>query len=291
MNELVKLGEKTYVIKSPVNVGIYILANNNVCLIDTGNSKDSAKIIAKILEEHNWHLQYIINTHSHADHIGGNKYLQDKYNCRIFSSLIESYFINEPMLEPSLLYGSVPPKDLHTHLLLAKPSVCENIDNMDIEGLEIINLEGHAKGLIGVVTSDNVCFVGDAYTSSKILNKYAIQYTFDVTKFLDTLNFLKTTSYNYYVPSHGEIESDIQSTIDANYNNMLEIENNVLNSIRASIKYTDLLNKLISSYHINLNMMQLYVVGTTIKSILTKLESEGKIELSTQDGDLLIKII
>ena len=38
-------------------------------------------------------------------------------------------------------------------------------------------------------------------------------------------------------------------------------------------------------------MMQLYVVGTTIKSILTKLESEGKIELSTQDGDLLITII
>ena len=264
MNELVKLGEKTYVIKSPVNVGIYILANNNVCLIDTGNSKDSAKIIAKILEEHNWHLQYIINTHSHADHIGGNKYLQDKYNCRIFSSLIESYFINEPMLEPSLLYGSVPPKDLHTHLLLAKPSVCENIDNMDIEGIEVINLEGHAKGLIGVVTSDNVCFVGDAYTSSKILNKYAIQY---------------------------EIESDIQNTIDDNYNNMLEIENNVLNLIDTSIKYTDLLNKLAGLYHINLNMMQLYVVGTTIKSILTKLESEGKIELSTQDGDLLITII
>ena len=156
MNELVKLGEKTYVIKSPVNVGIYVLTNNNVCLIDTGNSKDSAKAIAKILEEHNWHLQYIINTHSHADHIGGNKYLQDKYNCRIFASLIESYFINEPMLEPSLLYGSVPAKDLHTHLLLAKPSVCENIDNMNIDGIEINNLEGHAKGLIGIVTSDNV---------------------------------------------------------------------------------------------------------------------------------------
>ena len=38
-------------------------------------------------------------------------------------------------------------------------------------------------------------------------------------------------------------------------------------------------------------MMQLYVVGTTIKSILTKLESEGKIGLSTQDGDLFIKLI
>ena len=291
MNELVKLGEKTYVIKSPVNVGIYVLTNNNVCLIDTGNSKDSAKIIAKILEEHNWHLQYIINTHSHADHIGGNKYLQDKFNCRIFASLIESYFINEPMLEPSLLYGSMPPKDLHIHLLLAKPSVCENIENIDIDGIEIINLEGHSKGLIGIVTSDNVCFVGDAYTSSKILNKYAIQYTFDVAKFLDTLNYLKTTNYKYYVPSHGEIESDIKSTIDANYYNMLEIENKVINLIGVGIKYTDLLNKLAVLYHINLNIMQLYVVGTTIKSVLTKLESEGKVELSTKEGDLFIKLI
>ena len=72
---------------------------------------------------------------------------------------------------------------------------------------------------------------------------------------------------------------------------MLKIENNMLNLIGISIKYTDLLNKLVGLYHINLNMMQLYVVGTTIKSILTKLESKGKIELSTQDGDLLITII
>ena len=108
---------------------------------------------------------------------------------------------------------------------------------------------------------------------------------------MSTLNFLNTTSYNYYVPSHGEIESDIKSTIDANYNNILEIENNVLNLINTSIKYTNLLNKLSGLYHINLNIMQLYVVGTTIKSILTKLESEGKIELSTQDGDLLITVI
>ena len=36
MIDLVKLGEKTYCIKNPINVGIYLIDNNEVCLIDCG---------------------------------------------------------------------------------------------------------------------------------------------------------------------------------------------------------------------------------------------------------------
>ena len=41
---------------------------------------------------------------------------------------------------------------------------------------------------------------------AKILNKYAIQYVYDINVYLQTLEMLKTTDYKYYVPSHGEIE-------------------------------------------------------------------------------------
>ena len=118
MNELIKLGENTYVITNPVNVGIYVLDNENVCLIDTGSSKDYGKLIKGILKEKNWNLKCIINTHSHADHISANKYLQNEYNCEIYSSSIESYFINEPILEPSFLYGASPLNELCNHFLI-----------------------------------------------------------------------------------------------------------------------------------------------------------------------------
>ncbi len=39
--------------------------------------------IIKEIEENNLKLKYIFNTHHHYDHIGGNKKLKEKYNCKI----------------------------------------------------------------------------------------------------------------------------------------------------------------------------------------------------------------
>ncbi len=287
--ELQKLGEKTYVLLSPVNVGIYLLDEENVCLIDSGSSKDYGKEISKVLEENNWHLKCIINTHSHADHIGGNAYLQNKYNCQIYAEKTESYFINSPILEPALMYGAKPIKELCTSFLMAKPSVCEDIKNFSEEGLEIINLEGHSFGLIGVATSDNVLFVGDAYTSSKILEKYKIQYTYDVANFLKTLDFLKETNYAYYVPSHGEVESDISDTLRKNAEAIISIEEEIYQIILDKHNYNDILKELFNHYHIKETVEQYHIVGTTIKSMIAKLMTEDKISLTVKDANLWLE--
>ena len=40
------------------------------------------------MEREGWSLHAIINTHSNADHIGGNKYLMQQTGCRIYASSI-----------------------------------------------------------------------------------------------------------------------------------------------------------------------------------------------------------
>ena len=87
--ELIKVGEKTYYIKNATNIGVYKIDEENVYLIDTGNDKDAGKKILKIIIEQGWNVKGIINTHSNADHIGGNKVIQDRTNCRIFAHNIE----------------------------------------------------------------------------------------------------------------------------------------------------------------------------------------------------------
>ena len=67
--ELVKVGEKTYYIKNPTNIGVYKADENNVYLIDTGNDKEAGKKILKIIDEQGWKVKGIITTHSNADHI------------------------------------------------------------------------------------------------------------------------------------------------------------------------------------------------------------------------------
>ena len=74
--ELVKVGEKTYYIKNPNNIGIYKIDDENIYLIDTGNDKEAGKKILKIIAEQGWKVKGIINTHSNADHIGGNKVIR-----------------------------------------------------------------------------------------------------------------------------------------------------------------------------------------------------------------------
>ena len=77
MYELVQVAEHTYYIECPAKIGIYE-DTDGVYVIDSGNDKDAGRKVRKILNENGWSLKGIINTHSNADHIGGNKYLQQQ---------------------------------------------------------------------------------------------------------------------------------------------------------------------------------------------------------------------
>ena len=54
--------------------------NNNACVIDPGE----APPIIDIIKKKKINLKYILNTHHHNDHVGGNLELKKKFNCNIF---------------------------------------------------------------------------------------------------------------------------------------------------------------------------------------------------------------
>lgn len=84
-----------------------------MCLIDSGSDKDAGRRVRKVLDANGWKLRAIYNTHSNADHIGGNQYLQRQTSCAIYAPGIDCAFTRHPVLEPSYLYGRhFPPKAL-----------------------------------------------------------------------------------------------------------------------------------------------------------------------------------
>ena len=85
MYELVQVGTHTYYIQSPARIGLVVLKENSVCLIDSGNDKSAGRKIRQILDANHWQLRAIYNTHSHADHIGGNQYLAAQTGCSIYA--------------------------------------------------------------------------------------------------------------------------------------------------------------------------------------------------------------
>ena len=105
MYELIPVTENSYYIQSPAKIGLVRLDGERVCLIDSGNDKDAGRKVRQLLDTKGWKLTAIYNTHSNADHIGGNKYLQGQTRCRIYAPGIERAFTQYPVLEPSFLYG------------------------------------------------------------------------------------------------------------------------------------------------------------------------------------------
>ena len=55
------------------------LKNKNTCVVDPSESKP----IINFLEKNNLQLNYILNTHHHYDHVGGNVELKKKYKAKI----------------------------------------------------------------------------------------------------------------------------------------------------------------------------------------------------------------
>ena len=287
--ELVKVGERTYYIKNPTNIGIYKIDDNNVYLIDAGNDKEAGKKILKIVEEEGWSVKGIITTHSNADHVGGNKVIQDRTNCVILANGIEKCITEFPILEPSFLYGGFPFDDLRNKFLLAKESKVEYIDNNLPEGLEYFNLKGHFFDMIGIKTSDDVYFLADSLFSEETISKYHLFFIYDVKEYLNTLDYLSGLDGKLFIPSHCEATKDISKFIELNRNKINEIMDKIIEICKKEICFEDVMKGIFDEYNLVMNPGQYVLVGSTIRSYLSYLHGEGKLQYEFKDNKMYWK--
>ena len=291
MYELNKVSHNTYYISAPSKVGIYVLDDNSVYLIDSGNDKSAGKSILKLLNDNGWTLKAIINTHSHADHIGANNFLQEKTGCRIFAKGVEACFVNYPILEPSLLYGANPHGELKHKFLLAQESVCENINSINFPPeLSVVDLSGHSPEMIGIMTPDNVLFVADSVSSHIILAKYGISYIYDINKYLTTLENLKKMSAQLFIPSHADVCCDITEIADINYEKVMQIIDCICAFLKVPATFDNLLCHMFNKYNLTMTHEQNVLISSTLKSYITYLLEKGKISAHFENNICYYKI-
>lgn len=292
MYELIRLSEQTYYITSPTNIGLVKLDGKNVCLIDSGNDKDAGRKIRQILDANGWNLTAIYNTHSNADHIGGNKYLQNQTGCKIYASGIDCAFTRHPVLEPSFLYGGFPPKDLRCKFLLAQESDVEELTEQNLpNGFEIIKLPGHFFDMVGFRTCDNVVFLADCLSSRKILDKYQIGFIYDVAAYLQTLEMVKTLDAKMFVPSHTEITDDIAALAQYNIDKVNEIAEKILGLCGEPRTFENILQNLFAEYKLTMSFEQHVLVGSTVRSYLAWLKDSGKLAVNFENSLMIWKRI
>ena len=288
MYELKQIIGRSYYIECPAKIGIYRLNEQDIYLIDSGNDKETAKKVLKILSLNNWKLKAIINTHSNADHIGGNSYLQAQTGCCIFANKIEAAFTNYPILEPSFLYGGYPCKELRSKFLLAKESHAIDICHDSFpKVLEVIQLPGHFFDMIGIRTPDDVVFLADCISSASTLEKYKVSFIYDVAQYLATLDKIEMMKAQVFVPSHANATTNITELVELNRSKIYEIAEKILNICRTPMDIENIIQQLFNEYHLLMNIEQYVLVGSTIRSYLSWLKDTGKLTFIFKENRLL----
>lgn len=289
MYELIQIPDTNcYYIQSPAKIGLVKLDDSRVCLIDSGSDKDAGRKVRQHLDANGWQLSAIYNTHSNADHIGGNKYLQGQTGCQIYAPGIECAFTRRPILEPSFLYGGYPCKDLRHKFLLAQESDARLL-TPDVlpEGFALLPLPGHFFDMAGFRTPDDVVYLADCLSSKETLEKYQISFIYDVAAYLKTLEMVQALEARMFVPAHAEATTDIAPLARYNIQKVQEIAQKILDLCREPLCFESLLQQLFAHYGLAMNFEQYVLVGSTVRSYLAWLKDEGRLQAEF-DNNLLL---
>ncbi len=120
-----------YLLKSPCGI---------TAVVDPG---EAAPVI-EALEEQNLTLDYILITHHHWDHVGGNKQLKNKYGAKIIAPEKEAYVIKD--IDQTVKEG--------------------DIFKLGAEQIQVIETAGHTLGSVCYhLTNSHALFTGDTVFS------------------------------------------------------------------------------------------------------------------------------
>ena len=288
MYELIQVAPHTYYIQSPAKIGVIETSDGHVVLIDSGNDKEAGRKVRQHLDRQGWTLDAIYNTHSNADHIGGNAYLAKQTGCALYAPGIEAAFTQHPILEPALLYGGYPMKALRHKFLLAQESDAQPLTPEHLPaGFELIPLPGHFFDMIGLRTPNDVVFLADCLSSQATLDKYQISYVYDVAAYLDTLERVKEMQAALFVPAHAEATDNIAPLAQYNIDKVNEIAGHILDFCAAPHTFEEVLQHLFTSYDLAMTFEQYALVGSTVRNYLSWLLDSEKLSANFADNRLL----
>ena len=171
---------------------------------------------------------------------------------------------------------------------MAQESDAEELTSESIpEGFEIIPLPGHFFDMVGFRTPDDVVYLADCLSSRETLDKYQINFIYDIDAYLKTLEMVKTMQARMFVPSHAAASEEIASLAQYNINKVLEIAEKIIDVCQQPLCFESILKELFDNYGLSMNFEQYVLIGSTVRSYLTWLKDTGRLNYLFENNMLL----
>ncbi|SMB89805.1 MBL fold metallo-hydrolase [Deinococcus hopiensis] len=289
----------------PLAPGIHVLpgavnsvvAENGVggaLVVDTGLDESHARKLLRALEAAGLTPSAVLNTHSHADHHGGNAFLLARCpGLAVFAPPLEAAIIHHPILEPLSLFGARPPRELQNKFLLAPASPAQplpDVGRLTLGGVavELLDVPGHAAQMVAVRFGD-VLYAADALFGPEALAKHPLTFCADsAAQKASATRLGELGGVRLTLPGHGESTEDLPGLVAANLAAYERTTRAVLEGLEAGEATVDvLLARVCRRLGVEMANAGAVVLNRAVVSAhLTELLETGRAVLRVRDNEL-----
>ena len=262
---------------------IYRVTDADMILIDTGYAKLDRAGLTALIEDSGFHLRGIICSHAHFDHSGNVRYLQQRCGAKAAAHIIEAGISVNPDAYRAnyvaLTYGK------SREIFLEECFVADTIigpedDFLDFCGVRfgILQLPGHSAGHIGVVTPDNVAYVGDCLIDQQQIDSAKLPTSMFLARDLQSKEFLRQTKYDAYILAHKSVVTDITPLVDSNTAFIHRKAEELLNDLTDGMTFAQWISTFCQRENIRTkNELKFSIIERNFSNFVDWLTDEGRI--------------
>ena len=262
---------------------IYRVTDTDIILIDTGYAKLDRTGLTALIEDRGFHLRGIICSHAHFDHSGNVRYLQQRCGAKAAAHIIEAGISVNPDAYRAnyvaLTYGK------SREIFLEECFVADTIigpedDFLDFCGVRfgILQLPGHSAGHIGVVTPDNVAYVGDCLIDQQQIDSAKLPTSMFIARDLQSKEFLRQTKYDAYILAHKSVVTDIAPLVDSNIAFIHRKAEELLNDLTDGMTFAQWISTFCQRENIRTkNELKFSIIERNFSNFVDWLTDEGRI--------------
>lgn len=294
MSSLLPLQDGAFLFPGAVNSVVLDNGSGGALVVDTGLDESHARKLLRAMQETGLTPTAILNTHSHADHHGGNAFILKRHpGLEVYAPPLEAAIIAHPVLEPLSLYGALPPKELRSKFLLAPSSPARPLEagTQTLGGVEVelLDMPGHAVQMFAV-RRGALLYAADALFGPETLGKHPLTFCADSAAQKASAAALGTLEgVTLTVPGHGGPTDDLGALIQINLASLERTTDAVLYACTQGAASTDeLLARVCYQFGTEMTNAGAVVLNRSVVAAhLAELLASGRAELRVTDNRMV----